>query len=66
MSCKQVNDVSVDVAQQKYRNNKYYISTFRYIYIYIYIYIEQMFGIALIKRTFRFDEKMQVKEKYKM
>ena len=62
MSCKQVNDVIVDVAQQKYRNNKYYISTFRYIYIYI----EQMFGIALIKRTFRFDEKMQVKENYKM
>ena len=26
-----------DVAQQKYNNNKCYISTFKYIYIYIYI-----------------------------
>ena len=34
---KKTNDVTDEVAQQERSNNKYYVSTFRYIYIYIYI-----------------------------
>ena len=32
---KKTNDVTDEVAQQERSNNKYYVSTFRYIYIYI-------------------------------
>ena len=52
---KKTNDVADEVAQPERRNNKCYVSTFRYIYIYIYIYIQNM--LANPRKSLQFVKK---------